>query len=41
MSLLERSLPALPLLPPLGTEFVNYGAGNCGRDVLRVLQTHG
>jgi len=41
MSLLERPLPALPLLPPLGTEFVIYGAGNCGRDVLRVLQIHG
>jgi FkbM family methyltransferase len=30
-----------PLLPPSGSTLVVYGAGNCGRDVLRVLREEG
>jgi FkbM family methyltransferase len=40
-SLLDGALPDAKPLPPPNSEFVIYGAGNCGRDVMRVLLERG
>jgi FkbM family methyltransferase len=39
--LMDQPLPEGQPLPPKGSEFVIYGAGNCGRDVMKVLWEHG
>lgn len=40
-SLLDGPLPELQSPPPKGSEFVIYGAGNCGRDAMRILCEQG
>lgn len=40
-ALLEAPPAPLPPLPPAGAEFLVYGAGNCGREVMAVLRNHG
>jgi len=39
--LLGAAESPLPPLPPAGSEMVVYGAGNCGREVLALLQSQG
>mgnify|MGYP001497893886 CR=1 FL=1 len=39
--LLNRPLPTQHPWPPAGSEIIIYGAGTCGREVMRVLCEHG
>jgi FkbM family methyltransferase len=41
LKLLDNPLPQTQQMPPEGSEIVIYGAGTCGREVMRVLREHG